>query len=292
VTNDINFNILDAHRPFLTSLAHRITRNWADAEDLVSQASVRAQRLDFSGIENPKAYLATMVTNIAINHVNSARVRREVAIAPQDIAYLNDSTGEDQDLADALGKALDLVLSRLSPTERTVFLLREVFQFEYSEIAELLEESEANCRQLLKRAREKLAIRESRFRVETRQRELALERFLAASRDGNLDELIAAVAPGVVLSRDPSDSGMPEPPPIFDRQAVLDYMQNYFARRRGLAWSCYRISDRYEIAMLHDDDGAGAAIICSANDGVIERLDQITCPKRLCTLTNMFGLAN
>ena len=292
MTNDINLDILDAHRAFLTSLAHRITRNWADAEDLVSQAAVRAQKLDFSEIENPKAYLATMVTNIAINHVNSARVRREIAIAPDDISRINEATEAEHDLADALSNALDLVLSRLSPTERTVFLLREVFQFEYREIAELLEESEANCRQMLKRAREKLAIREARFRVETRQRELALERFLAASRDGNLDELIATVAPGVVLSRDPSDAGMPQPPPILSREAVLDHMQDYLARHRGMTWSCYRISDRYEIAMLRDHNGVGAAIICSANDGVIERLDQITCPQRFCTLTNLFGLAN
>ena len=288
--NDINFDILDAHRPFLTSLAHRITRNWADAEDLVSQAAMRAQTLDFSTVKNPRAFLATMVTNIAINHVNSARVRREVAIAPQDLTNMNGSIGEDQDLADALGKALDLVLSRLSPTERTVFLLREVFQFEYREISELLEESEANCRQLLKRAREKLALPESKFRVESRQRELALERFLAASRDGNLDDLIATVAPGIVLSRDPSDAGMPEPPPIFSREAVFDHMQGYFASHRDAGWICYRVSDRYEIALLDDVNGSGSAVICATTDGVIDRLDQITCPQRLQTLTRLFRL--
>jgi RNA polymerase sigma-70 factor (ECF subfamily) len=288
VTNERNYQIVDTHRAFLTSLAHRITANWADAEDLVSQASVRAQALDFSTIENPRAFLATMVTNIAINHVNSARVRREIALAPEDLTLINDASDDEHDLADALGQALDLVLSRLSPTERMVFLLREVFQFEYREISELLEESEANCRQLLKRAREKLAIRESRFQVKTRERELALERFLAASRTGNLDELIATVAPGVVLSRDPSDSGMPEPPPVFTRESVIEYLQDYVASR-DVSWNCYRVSDRYEIAMLRGVSGS-SAIICGTIDGVIERLDQITCPKRLRTLTNLFGL--
>jgi hypothetical protein len=129
----------------------------------------------------------------------------------------------------------------------------------------------------------------ARFRVETRQRELALERFLAASRDGNLDELIATVAPGVVLNRDPSDAGMPEPPPIFTREAVVEYLQDYLTSS-DVAWNCYRVSDRYEIAMLHGANG-GSAIICGTNDGVIERLDQITCPKRLHTLTHLFGLA-
>jgi hypothetical protein len=143
---------------------------------------------------------------------------------------------------------------------------------------------------LLKRAREKLQIPESKFRVESRQRELALERFLAASRDGNLDDLIATVAPGVVLSRDPSDSGMPEPPPIFNRDAVFDHMRGYFASHFGVTWSCYRVSDRYEIALLHNRNGSGSAVICATNDGTIDRLDQITCPKRLQTLTRLFRL--
>jgi RNA polymerase sigma-70 factor, ECF subfamily len=289
VNHDTTLHVFDTHRSFLTALAHRITHNWADAEDLVSNVCVRAQRLDFSEIENPKAFLATMVTNSAINHVNSARVRREIASAPEDLAYLQDIEGDRLDLGDALSNALDVVLSRLSPTERTVFLLREVFQFEYSEIAELLEQSQANCRQLLKRAREKLALPESRFHVETRQRELASERFLAASRDGQLDELIAAIAPEVVLNRDPSDAGMPQPPPIFGREAVLRYMEKYFAVRPNAKWACYRVGDRYEIAMLRDATGASSAVICATNNGIIDRVDQITCPKRVQTLANLFG---
>jgi RNA polymerase sigma factor (sigma-70 family) len=290
VNHETAVELLNEHRAFLTALAHRITGNWADAEDLVSQASLRAEKLDFSAIQNPRAFLATMVTNIAINHVNSARVRREVVLAPEKLAPMKEIENASDDLGDALRQALDVVLTRLSPTERTVFLLREVFQFEYVEIADLLSENEANCRQLLRRAREKLSLREARFYADIEQRELTLERFLAASREGNLEELIATVAPGVVLSRDPSDAGMPEPPPITTRKAVLNHMHCYIASHRGVTWSCYRVSERYEIAILKQVNGASSAIIGGTNGGVVERLDQITCPKRLHTLMHLFGL--
>lgn len=292
MNHDTAFELLNEHRAFLTALAHRITGNWADAEDLVSQASLRAEKLDFSAVQNPRAFLATMVTNIAINHVNSARVRREVVVAPENLAPMSESDFESEDLSDALRQALDVLLSRLSPTERAVFLLREAFQFEYGEIADLLDESEANCRQLLRRAREKLSLREPRFHVETEQRELALERFLAASHNGNVDELIAAVAPGVVLVRDPSDIGLPQPPPITTRDSVLKHIRAYINTERGDTWSCYRVSDRYEIAMLRRPNGRNVALIAALQNGAIQRFDQITCPKRVHTLMHLFGLGN
>jgi RNA polymerase sigma-70 factor, ECF subfamily len=292
VNHDTAFELLNEHRAFLTALAHRITGNWADAEDLVSQASFRAEKLDFSAVHNPRAFLATMVTNIAINHVNSARVRREVVVAPENLAPMSELDFESEDLSDALRQALDVLLSRLSPTERAVFLLREAFQFEYGEIADLLDGSEANCRQLLRRAREKLSLREPRFHVETEQRELALERFLAASHNGNVDELIAAVAPGVVLVRDPSDVGLPQPPPIITRDSVLKHIRACINTERGDTWSCYRVSDRYEIAMLRRRNGRNVALIAALQTGAIQRFDQITCPKRVHTLMHLFGLGN
>ncbi|HUS36216.1 MAG TPA: sigma-70 family RNA polymerase sigma factor [Verrucomicrobiae bacterium] len=293
MNHETPFDLLNEHRAFLTALAHRITGNWADAEDLVSQASHRAEKLDFSAVQNPRAFLATMVTNIAINHVNSARVRREVVLAPEQISPMQEITDHSsEDLSDALRNALDLVLSRLSPTERTVFLLREVFQFDYDEIADLLTENEANCRQLLRRAREKLSLREPRFHVQTEQRELALERLLAASRDGNVDELIAAVAPGVVLVRDPSDIGLPQPPPITTRESVLEHIRACINTQRGDTWTCYRVSDRYEIAMLQRPNRRNVALIAALENGAIQHFDQISCPKRLHTLKRLFGLGN
>jgi RNA polymerase sigma-70 factor, ECF subfamily len=290
VNHETPFDILNEHRTFLTALAHRITGNWADAEDLVSQAAFRAEKLDFSAVQNPRAFLATMVTNIAINHVNSARVRREVVVAPENLVPMSELDSEPEDLSDALRQALDVLLSRLSPTERAVFLLREAFQFEYGEIADLLDESEANCRQLLRRAREKLSLREPRFHVATEQRELALERFLAASHNGNVDELIAAVAPGVVLVRDPSDIGLPQPPPITTRDSVLEHIRACINTQRGDTWTCYRVSDRYEIAMLRRPNGRNVALIAALQNGAIQRFDQITCPTRLRTLTRLFSL--
>lgn len=128
--------IFEEHRFFLTKLAARITGNWSDAEELVSHAFLRWNGVDQPAVENARAFLATTVTRLAINHKGSARVRREFSVEPENIRRLTDSPGEEVDgLADALGNAIEAVLSKLAPVERAVFLLREVFQIESTKSA-------------------------------------------------------------------------------------------------------------------------------------------------------------
>ena len=141
-------------RPLMFSIAYRMTGSVAEAEDLVQEAFFRMGRARQSGVivESPKAYLTTTMTRLAINHLRSARVRRESYVGtwlPEPVVTdLHDSPEQMAELSDSLSMAFLLLLESLSPVERAVFLLREVFDYPYEEIAQVVDKSETNCRQI------------------------------------------------------------------------------------------------------------------------------------------------
>src|SRR5215467_7912462 len=145
------------HSPLLFSIAYRMTGSVADAEDIVQEAFARLTRVQRDGTEvaEPKAYLATTATRLAINHLSSARVRRESYVGawlPEPVVT-EPGPEEHAEMADSLSMAFLVMLESLSPTERAVFLLHEVFGYDHKEVAEIVGKSEANARQILARAR-------------------------------------------------------------------------------------------------------------------------------------------
>jgi RNA polymerase sigma-70 factor, ECF subfamily len=275
-------DIFENHRPLLTALAARIVGDWSEAEDLVNEAFLRWNKLDSRDVANPRALLATIVSRLAINHRTSARSRREVTVDPWLLRGIDEpATGETGEMTDALSNAFEIVLSRLSPAERAVFLLREIFQFEYAEVAGLLDESEANCRQILKRARDKIALPEPRFSVSPERCELALEHFLSASRTGNLNDFMAVLAPEVVLARDPEDVGFPLPPPVHGVDALFAHMRAFWEKFRAVTWSCSAIGRGYQVATIHSGEQIVGAFICAAHEGAITNVNHVSCPTRL-----------
>ncbi|GAA5173181.1 RNA polymerase sigma-70 factor [Pseudonocardia eucalypti] len=204
-------------RPLLFSIAYRMLGSVGDAEDLVQEAFVRHQRAVTAGtrIDDLKAYLSATVTRLAIDQLRSARVRRESYVGqwlPEPLltdggvgAWADESAAdpaEHAELADSLSMAFLLVLERLSPVERAVFLLRDVFDYEYGEIAAIVGKSEANCRQLATRARRHLAEGKPRFEAERAEREQLASRFFAAVAEGEVDELVELLAADVVVYGD------------------------------------------------------------------------------------------
>ena len=191
------------------SIAYRMLGSVSDAEDVVQQAFLRYQRAvrDGTEIDSPKAYLSTVVTRLAIDELNSARVRRETYLGewlPEPL--LTDEGFDDPALhaekADSLSMAFLLVLERLSPVERAVFLLHDVFGYAYDEVSRIVGKSEANCRQLAARARGHIGAEKPRFEVSRRQREELAARFFAAVADGDLDGLVELLAADVVVYGD------------------------------------------------------------------------------------------
>jgi RNA polymerase sigma-70 factor, ECF subfamily len=196
-------------RPLMFSIAYRMLSSVSDAEDVVQEAFLRYERAQAGGEEigSPKAYLSAVVTRLAIDHLRSARVRRERYVGqwlPEPL--LTDEGAEDPaahaEQADSLSMAFLLLLERLSPVERAVFLLHDVFGYGYDEIAPIVGKSEANCRQLATRARRHVEAEKPRFEASRRQRDELAARFFAAASDGDLDGLVELLAADVVVYGD------------------------------------------------------------------------------------------
>jgi RNA polymerase sigma-70 factor, ECF subfamily len=194
----------DLHRPLLFSIAYRMLGSVMDAEDIVQEAFVRWQGASEGEVRSPRAYLSAVVTRLSIDQLRSARVRREEYVGP----WLPEPLPEEPDIADtaALNESLSMaflvLLESLTPTERAVFLLREVFDYDYGEISHLVGKSEANCRQIARRARGYIAAQRPRFERSPEQEERLTESFLEACMDGDMEGLLGLLAEDIILWSD------------------------------------------------------------------------------------------
>jgi len=185
-------------RPMLFSIAYRMLGSVMDAEDLVQDAYLRWQEAPETDVRSPRAYLTTIITRLAINQLRAARTKRETYVGPWlPEPLVTEDTPDTVELAESLSMAFLLLLERLSPIERAAFLLHEVFEFEYAEIARIVDKTEANCRQLVARARKRV-----RFQADPAQARLLTQRFTEASVAGDLDGLLGLLAEDITLWAD------------------------------------------------------------------------------------------
>lgn len=192
------------HRPALTGVAYRVLGTASDAEDVVQEAWLRWSKVDHATVDDPRAYLVTVVSRIAVDRLRSARARRESYVGewlPEPVSTVPGGS-ERAEIADSVEFALLVVLETLSPLERAVFVLREAFQFPYAEIAEIIGRGEAATRQLARRAREHVEERRPRFEADRATRRRITERFLAACVEGDLDGITGLLAEDVTLVGD------------------------------------------------------------------------------------------
>jgi RNA polymerase sigma-70 factor, ECF subfamily len=194
------------YRGLLFSIAYRMLGSVADADDMLQETFIRWQRSTAETIRSPRAFLVTIISRLCINHLQSARVQREEYVGQWLPEPLLTGPGSDPSEASRLDESLSmaflLLLERLTPMERAVFLLREVFDYEYSEIARTLGQNEANCRQILGRARKHVAQARPRFDASPEQREQLMQQFLDAATNGDLDGLVALLSSEVVFHSD------------------------------------------------------------------------------------------
>jgi RNA polymerase sigma-70 factor (ECF subfamily) len=205
----------DQYRGLLFSIAYRMLGSVADAEDILQEAFIRWQQSQQEEIRSPRAFLVTIVSRLCVNHLQSARVQREQYVGqwlPEPIV-----TGAEGDplgiikIDESLSMAFLVLLERLTPVERAVFLLREVFEYDYSEIASVLGQTEANCRQILRRARQHVGAMRPRFRTPPQKRDALMESFLAAINTGAMDGLMILLTEDVVLHSDGGGKGVAVP---------------------------------------------------------------------------------
>ena len=192
----------EAHRPLLFSIAYRMLGSASEAEDIVQDSWLRARQDAHADVRSPRAYLATIVTRLCIDRLRSAERTRMEYPGPWLPEPLAGPNQESADLASSLTTAFLVLLEQLAPTERAVFLLREVFDFDFDEIARSIGKSEANTRQILKRARGRLRDSRPRFTVSRRESEEVVQRFRHACVTGNVDELMAVLHADATLVSD------------------------------------------------------------------------------------------
>jgi RNA polymerase sigma-70 factor, ECF subfamily len=191
------------HRPELLALAYRLLGTVSEAEDAVQEAYLRLERHGAEGIDNLGGWLNRTTSRICFDRLTSARARREVYVGPWlPEPLMTDAADDPVELAESVSMAFLVVLESLSPPERVAFLLHDVFGYDHADLAAILDRSEAACRQLVSRARKHVQARRPRFEPDAGARAQVAGRFLDACRTGDLDELLATLAPDVVLQSD------------------------------------------------------------------------------------------
>jgi RNA polymerase sigma-70 factor (ECF subfamily) len=196
----------DRYRPVLSALAYRMLGSVMDAEDVVQEAYLRWQQSAGTEIASPRAYLTTVVTRLCLDHLRSARVQREEYIGPwlpEPLVAEDTAPGAGTAaLADSLSMAFLVLLESLSPLERAVFLLHDVFAYSYDEIAAVVGKSAANCRQIAVRARRSVDARRPRFAPSPTQRERLTRQFVQTCTTGDMQGLLSLLAEDVTLWSD------------------------------------------------------------------------------------------
>jgi RNA polymerase sigma-70 factor (TIGR02957 family) len=282
----------DDLRPLLFSIAYRMLGSVADAEDVVQEAFLRLQRARGEGtrIESERAFLTTVATRVAIDQLRSARRQREQYFGPWLPEPLLTDASEDPaelaDMSDSLSLSFLVLLETLSPVERAVFLLRQVFDYGYDEIAEVVEKSEANCRQLFVRAQRRLDEGRPRFAVDREQQAALAGRFIAAAQEGDVSSLVDFLAADVVFYGDGGGKGRGLPQPVYTRPKVNRLLMSFVAAYRDIGGRLVPTEVNGEPAVLALD-AQGSLINVLAFEvagGAIQTVRSIINPDKLAHL--------
>ncbi|MFB4262421.1 RNA polymerase sigma factor SigJ [Nonomuraea sp. GTA35] len=285
----------NAYRPLLFSIAYGMTGSVGDAEDIVQDAFLGLTRARQAGtvIADQKAYLTTAVTRLGIDHLRSARVRRETYVGdwlPEPVVAPAGGPGpaEHAELADSLSMAFLVLLESLSPVERAVFMLREVFGYGYPDVARLTGKTEVNCRQIFARARQRVAAG-GRAPAgpppparRARGEELA-RRFFDAAAGGDLDALLGMLAPDVVLHGDGGGKAQAIARPATDAQRVARLLVAGLRRvaELGVSYQPARVNGRPG-AVMYDAEGRVAGVVgLDIAGGVIKAIHSVVNPDKL-----------
>jgi RNA polymerase sigma-70 factor (ECF subfamily) len=280
------------HRGLLFSVAYRMLGSVADAEDMLQETFIRWQQAAKEEIRSPRAYLVTIITRLCINQLQSARVRREEYVGewlPEPL--VTDPASDPLGIVkvdESLSMAFLFLLERLTPMERAVFLLREVFEYEYAEIANVLGQTEANCRQILRRARQHVGDLRRRFDASAQEHSDLLVRFLKASRSGDLQGLVDLLAGDVVLHTDGGGKAIALPKEVHGADTVARTILQRMANnvpKEALG----------RLAKINGEPGfvgyvngkPFSAMTLDVRDGRIQGIYIVTNPEKLARLPNL-----
>jgi RNA polymerase sigma-70 factor (ECF subfamily) len=286
-------DIFEANRDLMFAVAYRMLGTITDAEDALQDAWLRWSAASRSRVTDPRAYLARIAVNTALTRLRAARTRREAYVGPWLPEPLLTETGPDPadraELAESVSMAMLVVLESLTPDERAVFVLREVFGFSHAEIAATLGRPDAAVRQLAHRAREHVQARRPRFDVDWNQQREVTDRFLAAAAGGDIEGLVSVLAPNVTLLSDGGGKAKAALRPITGPAKVARFIAGIASRPyMGIDIAAMSI-DAAEIngapGTLISADGHPVAVLTMAvADGRITAIQLLANPDKLSAI--------
>ena len=287
-------------RPRAFAIAYRMLGSVSEAEDVVQEALLRLYRAEREGerIESPRAYLSTVVTRLAIDQLRSARVRRETYVGewlPEPLLASEDEDPARQaEVADSLSLAFLVLLESLSHEQRAVFLLREVFDYPYEQIAEIVGKSQPAVRQLAVRARRQVDERRVRFDASREQRERLADRFFAAVQEGDMPALEALLAEDVELHGDGGGKVPALARALFGRSRVARTLRNWARvapRIGGVALRRTDVNGQPGAMLLDRDERVISVMALDIADGQIQGIRSIVNPDKLGHLGEVSDVA-
>jgi RNA polymerase sigma-70 factor (TIGR02957 family) len=289
-TDTTRETVYEELRPLLFSIAYRMVGSTSDAEDIVQEAFLRFHREARRGtdVASPKAWLSTVTTRLAINHVQSARVRRERYVGtwlPEPLVTEPEPAGQrDAETADSLSLAFLVLLESLGPVERAVFLLREVFDYGYDEIGAVVAKSPDNCRQIAVRARRQVEARKPRFEASRRKRQELARRFFEAVEADDAKGLVRLLAADVVVYGDGGGKAPAILRPLYGRERVAHVFgkARTFFQRLGARSVRYAEVNGQPGALYLDAEGRPVLVISlDIADDLVQTVRAINNPDKL-----------
>ncbi len=273
-----DLEVFESHRALLVAHAYRMLGDLGRAEDMVQEAWLRWEGRKEAEVDSPRAYLVTLVTRLCLNELASARSRHEESRGdrlPEPVDLDAGGMGRMETL-EQVSMAFLVVLQRLTPAERAVLLLRDVFDFDYAEIAALVGKSEAACRKLLERARRNVATEKHMFSVSPDVHRRLLTAFTQAARDGDMDALVAMLAEDAVMVTDGGPEGRRDgrfhnlPKPLQGARRIAAFV-SATAQSTDLAAEIHELNGQPAL-VFYDGDAPFAALMLGVADGRIQRV--------------------
>jgi RNA polymerase sigma-70 factor, ECF subfamily len=284
-------------RPLLFSIAYRMLGSASEAEDIVQDAFLRFHQAEKEEkIDNPKAYLSTITTRLSIDHLRSARVRRESYTGtwlPEPLLTEEvPDASQHAEMADSMSMAFLVLLESLSPVERAVFLLREVFDYPYDEIARTIDKSEDNTRQLAVRARRHVEEGRPRFEADKKARDELAGRFFAAAEDGDTDGLLEMLAKDAVFYGDGGGKGPAIAKPLYGAEKVARFMLGLMrqAPRLEISLEPTEVNGEPGAVARYKDGRIASVLSLQIADGQVIALRSVVNPDKLGHLGELVNL--
>ena len=289
-------DLFESHRPMLFGVAYRMLGSASEADDAVQDTWLRWRNASVEAVRSPRSWLVTVITRLCLDQLRSARVRREQYVGPwlpePIVAAISHEPGPEAsaDAVETIDYAFMVMLERLGPVERAVFILHDVFEFGYDEVAAVVKKSEAACRQTLHRARERLREPRKRFTATREERQRLTQLFVQAAGRGDIDALVSALAEDVVLYSDGGGKRYAALNPIYGRDKVVRFAVKLSEKLQGTlhveprdingvpGWLLYESGELTTVFILGIGDGQVREVWAMRNP---DKLTNLAAPRRI-----------